>query len=71
MLTINEMLVEVLGTGLSEGAVAKKVGCTQPTIHRIKRGARTDYDKGKAIEALYAERCGDAGQGANAVAASA
>jgi predicted transcriptional regulator len=52
-MTIQEMLSELFATGLSQKAVAEKVGTTQPTIHRAFKGAGIAYETGKAIEALY------------------
>lgn len=38
---------------MSESEIALRVGITQPTVHRIKTGSGTSYEKGKKIEALY------------------
>jgi hypothetical protein len=39
--------------GYSEDGIAKLVGTSQPTIHRIKCGSGTTYEIGKRIERLY------------------
>lgn len=39
--------------GYSEDRIAKVVGTSQPTIHRIKCGSGTTYEIGKRIENLY------------------
>jgi len=57
MIPLIDMLHAVLKSGMTEKDVAARVKCSQPTIHRIKHGASTDYDKGKVIETLYRERC--------------
>lgn len=52
-MTIQMMLSALFAKGLSQKAVAQKVGTTQPTIHRAAKGAGIGYETGKAIEALY------------------
>lgn len=54
-MSIQEMLSALFAKGLSQKAVAEKVGTTQPTIHRAAKGAGIAYETGKAIEALYVE----------------
>lgn len=54
-MSIQEMLSALFAKGLSQKAVAEKVGTTQPTIHRAFKGAGIAYETGKAIEALYCQ----------------
>lgn len=54
-MTIVEMLNILIEKGLTQTCIALKVGVTQPTISRILKGSPTNYDIGKAIEALYME----------------
>lgn len=42
----------LLASGWTEAKIATEVGATQPTINRIKRGAKPSYDVGVAIVAL-------------------
>lgn len=44
--------VMILG-GLTELDIAHSIGCSQPTVNRIKRGAEPGYVLGRRIEALY------------------
>ena len=53
VMTIQEMLAYLAVRGLSQTAIADKVGSTQPTIHRASKGAGISYETGKAIERLY------------------
>lgn len=55
MKTLKQMVVALLDKDWTEDAIAKRVGCKQPTIHRIKHGANSSYETGKAIERLYME----------------
>ena len=52
-MTIQEMLAELLRSGLSQRVIAERVGTTQPTINRAAKGADVRYITGKAIEGLY------------------
>jgi transcriptional regulator with XRE-family HTH domain len=52
-MTVQEMIAALLGTGLSQKAIADLAGTTQPTIHRAAKGAGVLYETGKAIERLY------------------
>ncbi|WP_161975086.1 hypothetical protein [Pseudomonas lactis] len=52
-MTIQQMLAELLSTGLSQRVIAERVGTTQPTINRAAKGADVRYVTGKAIEGLY------------------
>lgn len=54
-MTVQEMLAGLAERGLSQAAIAKHIGTTQPTIHRASKGAAVRYETGKAIEALYAQ----------------
>ncbi|MCK8685336.1 helix-turn-helix domain-containing protein [Pseudomonas umsongensis] len=51
-MTVQEMLNSLFERGLSQKAVAERIGTTQPTIHRASKGAGVRYETGKAIEAL-------------------
>ncbi|MCU9947527.1 helix-turn-helix domain-containing protein [Pseudomonas sp. PDM13] len=52
-MTIQMMLSALFAKGLSQKAVAERVGTTQPTIHRAAKGSGIGYETGKAIEDLY------------------
>jgi predicted XRE-type DNA-binding protein len=54
-MTIQEMLAELLRSGLSQRVIADRVGTTQPTINRAAKGADVRYVTGKAIECLYTQ----------------
>ena len=54
-MTIQEMLAELLQSGLSQRVIAERVGTTQPTINRAAKGADVRYVTGKAIESLYTQ----------------
>jgi hypothetical protein len=60
-MSIQEMLAELLQSGLSQRVIADRVGTTQPTIFRAAKGADVRYVTGKAIERLYTEVKVDAG----------
>lgn len=46
----------LLARGWTEAAIAEVVGVSQPTINRIKSGARPAWDTGVAIVALAKSR---------------
>lgn len=52
-MTIQEMLAELLLSGMSQRDIAQKVGTTQPTINRAAKGSDIRYVTGKAIECLH------------------
>lgn len=54
-MNIQEILAELLRSGLSQRVIAERVGTTQPTINRAAKGADVRYVTGKAIERLYIE----------------
>lgn len=60
-MTIQEMLAELLRSGLSQRVIAERVGTTQPTINRAAKGADVRYVTGKAIEGLYMQEKAEAG----------
>jgi predicted XRE-type DNA-binding protein len=60
-MTIQEMLAELLRSGLSQRVIAERVGTTQPTINRAAKGADVRYVTGKAIEGLYMQVKAEAG----------
>jgi len=43
----------------NEPSLAKALGTSQPTIHRIKNGSHPRYELGRRIETLYLSRLGD------------
>ena len=47
------MTLALVTTGMSEADIATAIGCSQPTVHRIKCGSETSYSNGKALELLY------------------
>jgi predicted transcriptional regulator len=58
METLQKIVIKLIAAGTTEKDLAEKVGCSQPTIHRIKSGDITDpsYSTGKALENLYRTR---------------
>lgn len=57
-MTVAEMIKAIRATGLSQQQIATAIGASQPSVHRAEKGAAVLYVTGKAIEVLYAERCG-------------
>ncbi len=55
---IPDMLGKLAEAGLSQQAIADKVGTKQPTIHRALKGADIRYRVGKRIEQFFWEECG-------------
>ncbi|PUB87043.1 MAG: hypothetical protein DBP02_02015 [gamma proteobacterium symbiont of Ctena orbiculata] len=58
---IQEIVSDLIESGLSEGAIAEMIGeVSQPTIHRIKTGEikNTSYKIGSALVALHEQVCG-------------
>lgn len=49
----SEMIAELISLGLSQQAIADKVGCSQPTVCRIQKGADPGYKLGRRIESFY------------------
>lgn len=48
------MLESLNNSGWSQSALARELGVSQPTIHRmLEKGQGCSYDLGKKIEALY------------------
>jgi len=52
-MTVQKMLEDLIEKGFSQHAIAKRVGTTQPTIHRALKGSDTRYETGKEIEAMH------------------
>lgn len=63
-MTPTEAVHTLLAAGLSETDIAKRVGTTQPTVNRIRRGAMTpSYPMGKALVDLAQSLPGHGGAG--------
>jgi predicted XRE-type DNA-binding protein len=61
MLSLHAMAVAIAHSGMTQAQIAQRLGTSQPCVHRLlKNKCRIYYDTGKHIEALYAERVGDA-----------
>ena len=56
MKTEKDMIIALTNSGMTEAEIAESIGSTQPTVHRIKKGSKTNYRTGKAIERLYIYR---------------
>lgn len=56
MMTIQQMLKELMQLGFSQRGIADHVGTTQPTIYRATKGADIRYETGKAIEQMHAQQ---------------
>ena len=54
-----DMVGFLISKGYSEVKIAKVVGTSQPTIHRIKCGSGTTYEIGKRIESMYLTESGE------------
>lgn len=53
-MSLKEMLESLNNSGWSQSALARELGVSQPTIHRmLEKGQGCSYDLGKKIEALY------------------
>lgn len=46
------MVNSLIQKGITETEIAKKIGVTQSTVNRIKKGSPTNYQTGKALERL-------------------
>lgn len=53
MKTLQEMVVVLLQSGMTQKQLADLAKTNQPQIARIKRGQNSDYELGKRIEAVY------------------
>ena len=54
--TLQEMVIELLNSGLTQYVLADLAKTNQPQIARIKKGQKSDYELGKRIEAVYLAR---------------
>jgi transcriptional regulator with XRE-family HTH domain len=54
----DQLIKDLLAAGLSEYQIAAQVGCSQPTINRIKRGTQSNIGARIAdgLRALHAAR---------------
>lgn len=53
---LKDMVSAILATGLSEAELAIKIGVSQPTVNRIKKGSQNvGYETGKKIELVYVD----------------
>lgn len=48
----SEAIRSLLAQGMTEAVIAARVGATQPTINRIRRGQQPSYPLGKALVEL-------------------
>ncbi|MBY5961923.1 hypothetical protein [Marinobacter nauticus] len=55
-MTLAQMIAELQRQGLSQQEIAVLVECSQPTIHRVSKGADPGWERGNRIEALYRAR---------------
>jgi transcriptional regulator with XRE-family HTH domain len=57
----NEIVEKLIQSGMTESEIAAKVGSSQPSINRIRRGKQKNvgYSLGDALLTLLAERCPD------------
>lgn len=54
MHSLKEMLLELIKAGDSQSGLARKLGTTQSTIHRIvEKNQGASYELGKKVEQLY------------------
>lgn len=54
--SLQEMVTELLESGMTQPQLADMVGTNQPQISRIKHGQNSEYDLGKRVEAVYIDR---------------
>ena len=60
MRKIDQVVEELVGSGLSEQDIATEVGSSQPTVNRIRNGKQEPLDGlGQALRQLHRERCPD------------
>lgn len=59
-ITAQQMIKELLDSGLSQKGIADQAGTSQANICRIADGQDPRYELGKAIEALYQSRINQA-----------
>ncbi|SIO50784.1 hypothetical protein SAMN05444172_2608 [Burkholderia sp. GAS332] len=60
MMDTQNIVSELLGTGLTQVELAALAGCSQPTISAFRlgaRGKRVSKEIGDRLAALHAERC--------------
>lgn len=50
---LQQIIAALAAMGLSQAAIAKAVGASQPTVHRAANGADVRFSTGRAIEVLY------------------
>jgi predicted transcriptional regulator len=55
-MTLAQMIEALQQQGLSQQEIAQLVECSQPTIHRVSKGADPGWKRGNRIEALYRQR---------------
>lgn len=55
-MSVKEMLASLISRGWSQSSIARQLGTTQPTIHRLlEKDQGCSYELGKKIEALYSQ----------------
>lgn len=58
MLSVKQMLSDLILSGKSQSALARELGTSQSTIHRIvEKNQGVGYELGKKIEHLYLMNC--------------
>jgi len=57
----NQVVEKLIQSGLTESEIASRVGSSQPSINRIRRGKQKNvgYQLGDALLKLSQERCPD------------
>ncbi|MBL3825128.1 MULTISPECIES: hypothetical protein [unclassified Marinobacter] len=58
-MSLAQMISELLQAGLTQKDIAELVECSQPTIHRVAKGADPGWERGNRIQALHRERVGE------------
>lgn len=51
-MNLQEVVKTLIESGFSEAEIARRVGVSQPTVHRIKSGTDPAYTTGKRLEQL-------------------
>lgn len=64
-MNLQEVVQTLIESGLSEADIAKQIGVSQPTVHRIKHGVDPAYTTGKRLEELLQDQDQDQQRGSS------
>ena len=60
--SLKQMVDELIAANMQRGAIARAMGVDPGIVTRIVNGHGTNYDSGKALEALYRKHKSERGQ---------